>query len=229
MAPRRRSAAGGGRDPGEPPRRDRDRPLGARGGLPRRAAGHRSQRTRARRSRRHGAPEDATHARRRHRPRVAHRARRGRRDLDRRGEGGGRARPGGARRLLAGRRRRRLHARRRALVARAQARDRREPGDCDRARDRRRRVPPCRPRERAGPVLGPPRGRRRVRRRDRDRVQPLPDHRGLRGPSLLPGRARRRSAARMARLDGDRPGRDHERRAHPAAAADRGDPRAVAR
>ena len=71
-------------------------------------------------------------------PDTEDRARRGGHDLDRRRRGGCRARPCRARRLLPRRRRRRLHARRRPVVARPQARHRRQPGDGDRGRDRRR-------------------------------------------------------------------------------------------
>ena len=58
--------------------------------------------------------------------------------------------------------------------------------------------------ERARPVLGAPRRRRRLRRRHRDRVRAVPDRVGLRRHPLVPGRARRRGAAGVARLDARR-------------------------
>ncbi len=101
-------------------------------------AGHRPQRPDAGRPLGHDPAQDPPDARRHDRPGHPHRARRGRRDLDRGRRSCGRARPRSARRLIAGRRRRRLHARRRPLLARAQARHRRQPGDGDRGRHGRR-------------------------------------------------------------------------------------------
>ena len=166
------------------------------------SAGHRPQRRGARRPRGHDPAQDPPDARRHDRPGRPHCPRRGRRDLDRGRRGCGRARPRSARRLITGCRRRRLHARRRPLVARPQARHRRQPGDGDRGRHR-----VGRPRanglgERARPVLGASRRRRLVRDRHRDRVQPVPDHRGLRRHPLVPRRGGRRGAEGVAQLDG---------------------------
>ena len=82
----------------------------------------------------------------------------------------------------------------------AQARARREQHPRRRARHGRRPARPRRRRDRARPVLGRPRRRRQLRRRHGARDPPLPDHRGLRRIALLPDRARRRGARRMARV-----------------------------
>ena len=110
-------------------------------------------------------------ARRHGRRRAPGRTRRSRSDLDRRGRSRGCTRPGGARRLVARCRRRGLHARRRALVARAQARARREPRHRGRDRDRGRHAAPDRPGERSRPLLGDSRRRRQPGHRYGARVR----------------------------------------------------------
>ncbi len=225
VEPRRRSAARRGGTARVGRRRDRGRGVRPPARPAGRAAGHRPQRGCARgRARGHDPAEDAAHARRHDRPGGTDRASRGRRDLARGRGGRRRARSRGARRLLARCRRRRLHARRRPLVARPQARHRCQPGDRGRARDGGRPAGTRRSRHRARPVLGGPWWRRRLRGRHGDRVQPVPDHGGLRGHPLVPGRASGRGSERLALLDGRPAGRAHVRRPDPPVPADPRDP-----
>ena len=198
-------------------------------GLQRGAAGHGPQRLAARPAGGHDPPQDLADARRRDRPRGADRPRRGRGALARGRQGGGRARAGHARRLVAGRGRRRLHARGRLELARPPLRPRCEQRRRRRARHRRRKARPRRRRERARALLGAPRRRRQLRRRHRARVPALPDHGGLRRRPLLPGRARVRGPARLARVDPRRAGRDDVGRAAAPDAADPGRPGAAPR
>ena len=100
----------------------------------------------------------------------------------------------------------------------------------DRARHRRRRASSApTARRRARPVLGAARRRRQLRRRHRDRVRPLPDHARSTPGSSGPGRARRRGARRLARVDRGRSRTSSPRRPHPPVPADPGDPGAAAR
>ena len=97
-------------------------------------------------------------------------------------------------RLLAGRRRR---------LVRTQAGPLRQQRRRDRARHARRTVPPRRPRERSGALLGAPRRRRQLRHRHGDRGAALPDHRHLRRRALLPVGAVGGGAAHLERVDED--------------------------
>ena len=162
--------------------------------------GDRPRRRRPRRPRRHDPDQDRGHARDRGRRRRAERAGRGRRAQPRAGRGRQRARPLLAARLLARRGRDRLHARRRHELAQPQARVRLQPGDGDRAGQRRRRGAHGRRRERARPVLGPARRRRWLRDRHRASGRPAADRRDLRGRPALPRRGRRRRRADLPRL-----------------------------
>ena len=79
------------------------------------------------------------------------------------------------------------------------------------------------------PVLGAARRRRQLRHRHRARGRALLDPGHLRGRPLLPVGAVIRGAARVAGVDGHRPGRGHLGRAHPPVPAARRDPGAAAR
>ena len=137
-----------------------------------------------------GSRSTPTRARRGSRPVCSPRARRGR--------PGARALLDAG--LLARRRRDRLHARRRPQLAGPQARLRLQQGAGDRAGHRRRRAAHGRRRQRAGPLLGAARRRRRLRDRHRAPGRAAADRRGLRRRPALPGRGRRRGRARLPRL-----------------------------
>ena len=102
-----------------------------------------------------------------HRPRAAHRPRRGRREVEPGPRGRRRVRPRRAVRVVVRRRRRRLHARRRHGLARPQARLRGRPRPGRRDRHRRRPAAPGLRRLRARAVLGRPRRQGQLRHRHR--------------------------------------------------------------